>query len=253
MRKHKVLLVSLLNLLIIPVVPGITTAAFDAPDPNPISFSLANLVSFRDVLVPNYVFQKGWIVSTGGARLFGMPEIQPVGVQVSAPGFMGRWRFSGSGLNVGAYNEFSSGLGYERKLSSTLSAELEIQLLHVSIEGYGNAWSYFLNARTCWLVQPGVKLAVAWLNATRATMGTNHYPLPCKVAVGGHLKPLKNLQLFLELEQDTRYTPTSRFGLGWQAYYPLTFLWDCPFWLDQIALRLPTNTIPISEFPNATD
>lgn len=224
MCKHKLLHLALFTPLAVCIVPAELPAAFDTPEPHPVSFSLANHLSFRDFLIPNYRFDEGWYLSAGGARLYGMPEIQPYGIQLSAPGWKGRWRLTSSGLNVSSYAELCAGLGYERKITKTISAELELQLLNVSIEGYGSTWSYNFNARAWWEVQSGVEMAFTWLNTTNAKFGEGHYPLPRKYALAGKLCPIEDVQLLLELERDTRYPPTPRFGLSWKVYPSLTLL-----------------------------
>ncbi len=223
-RKRKLLRVLWFNLFFACIVPSPLSAAFDAPDPYPIAFSLANLVTFPDYLVPDTENSGGWHFSTGLARLFAMPEIQPFAVRTGGPGLGGRWRLSGKGLASGAYTEAHSGLAFKRRVARTLQVELEVCLLQLAIEDYGSAWSGLVNARAWWQLQPGVELAAAWLNVNNAHLGSGNYPLPRRFALGGFFQLIPRTDLFLELEKDTRYSLQSRFGIGYQLLSPLILL-----------------------------
>jgi len=223
MRKRKILHVLLLALLILKL-PTKALAAFDAPAPDPLSFALANLISFPDYLILTDHEPGRWYLASGGARLFGMPEIQPFGIRFSGPGLDGRWQLMGDGLQSGTYSEMRSGLGYERLLSNSLRAGLEVYLLQVSIKGYGGAWSNQINARINWRPQPRLELAFSWINLTDARLGVDRYPLPRRIAIGGMFSPISRAQLFLELEQDARYALSPRFGIGFQLLDEITLL-----------------------------
>lgn len=77
MRKRNFLQFYLFNSVLLLGVPAATRAALDAPLSDPIPFALANLVSFPEYLTWNEASASDWHLTAGGARLFGMPEIQP--------------------------------------------------------------------------------------------------------------------------------------------------------------------------------
>lgn len=222
--KRKVLQVLSSGLLIISLAPELTRAAFDAPQPDPIAFSLANSSCFPDFLVEDSSGKGSWYLSTGGARLFEMPEIQPFSVRLGGPGLGGRWRLSGTGLSAGAYTELASELAYQRRLLNVLQGEVGICLLNVSIDEYGSAWSTQLNVRLNWRVRRDVELALAWVNLNDAKLGADHFPLPRRISFGGIFRPLNRAHLILEMEKDTRYPLQVRCGSGIQILPRLTLL-----------------------------
>lgn len=224
MRKHKVIRVLLLNLLIALWVPGPARSAFDAPEPSPVAFALANLTCFPDFLILEDDGTSEWFVATGGARLFGMPELQPFSIRTGGPVLGGVWRLFGSGFKSGSYGEYAAGAGYRRTIGKGISLLLETQLLQVSIKNYGSVWSYQVNAGVAFQVQYGVRLALTGYNLTQAKFGAGKYALPRRIAAGGRLGPIENVYLFLELDKDTRYPPTVRLGIGYNVMKPVMLL-----------------------------
>jgi hypothetical protein len=224
MRKQKFRHLLLFNLLTILWVPTIAPAAFDAPPPKPVAFALANLACFPDYLVASNVLRHPVFIEVGGARLYGMPEIQPFNVRAGAPLWGGFGRLSGSGMASGAYGEYAVGVGYGRILGGSVATQMDIHLLQVSIDDYGSAHSYQIDARIAWRVQPSVQMALAWYNLSHAHIGSGSYPLPQRFALGGRLGPVEDLDLFIEVEKDTRYPPAVRIALGYHASSALQLL-----------------------------
>ncbi len=205
-------------------VPGKVYSMFDAPQPIPVRFALANLL----ILDENYNLspdkRMSWHLTTGGARLFGLPEVQPFYAQCSGPGFNGRIKISGGGLSVGAYSEASAGAAYGRYISKSLFTEIEVAAHQVAIKEYGSAITMQVNGRTVWQVQPSIQLAFVGLNLNGARIGTGDYLLPRRFALGGSIKPLSQVLLFMELEKDTRYALLSRFGLIADVHNPVRLM-----------------------------
>lgn len=224
MRKCKVLRFLLFNSLVLLTVPARLWAAFEAPEADPVPFALANVVSFRDYLTCSDSPAGNWFLTVGGARLFGMPEIQPFGFSAGGQVMGGQMRLKGGGLKSGTYRETSSALAYERKFQGSVTAGLEFQLLQVSIKDYGTAWSQQLNAHLEWSLQSNFRLAFTWINLTNSHFGQDDYPLPQRLALGGMLSAFRNVELFLELEQDTRHSLSPRFGLGFSPLERITLL-----------------------------
>jgi len=223
MRKCKVLHITLLTLLLNDLVPNLAESAFDAPEPAPINFALANLITFDNISIVNTT-QRKWRLSSGGARLYGMPEIQPFRMCLIGPGFGGELRFKGYGLKSGAYSEYTAGFGYQRMLHNSFSMRLEFSLLQLAIKNYGSAMTGVLNTRLKWQLQPEVVLTGAILNVNRARIGTGNYHLPQKYAIGGAVSIVRRTQFFIELEKDTRYALQSRFGMSYNIYNTIKVL-----------------------------
>ncbi len=222
--KCKLLRVILFTLSLGVLVPSASQSAFDAPNPNPINFGFANLLAFEDYIIVSQYERQKWSLSTGGARLYGMPEIQPFQLSLSGPGLKGRIRLSGYGMQFGAYSEFSTGFAYERNLYQSISVALEFSLLQLAIKDYGSALAGAFNARMRWQVQPQVELAGAVLNINRAHIGAGGYPLPQTYVVGSALRLVRRAQFYIELEKDTRYPLQSRFAMGYDVYGPMKVL-----------------------------
>lgn len=189
-------------------------AAFDAPPAEPLSFALANVVSFPDFLITFDDDLARWRLSTGGSRLFGMPEIQPFQICLRVPVLNGSVFLKGDGLRSGTYRETSAGAGYERSISNYLLTGAELSVLQVSIKEYGDAWSGQLNARMRWEPRQRLQLGFIWINVTGASIGADHYPLPRRIALGGMFTVMTSARLILELEQDSRHPLSTRFGIA---------------------------------------
>lgn len=213
MCKRKIFQIWFLAVLILSVHRD-AEAAFDAPPPEPLSFALANVISFPDFLITFDDDLARWRLSSGGSRLFGMPEIQPFQICLHGQVLNGRALLKGEGLRSGTYSETSAGAGYERSISKYLLAGTELSVLQVSIKGYGDAWSGQMNARMRWKPQQRLQLGFTWINVTGATIGADHYPLPRRIALGGLFTVMTNARLILELEQDSRHALSSRFGIA---------------------------------------
>jgi hypothetical protein len=212
MRKRNLLRILLFNSLCVSAVPDRLQAAFESPNPNPLTFALANLISFPDELILPLSEPPRFQISASGARLFGMPEIQPIEVHLSAPALSGIFRLRGTGLSSGSYREMTSALAYERTLPEALSAGLELQVMQVAIEGYGDAWALQVNPQLRWQPKTTYTLAFVWHNLTGARFGQDDYLLPQRLAIGGRISPHNNLVFFLELEQEVHYDLAGRFG-----------------------------------------
>jgi hypothetical protein len=221
MRTRQIAQALLLNSLLIVCVPGFSGAAFDSPEPEPVSFALAGLVSFPDYLIEP---RKRWSLQTGGARLYGMAEIQPFGFRASGSALGGFLRLRGYGLKSGAYQEASTGLEYQRIVAAALRCGLEAEVMQVSIRDYGSTWTGQVNGRLNWLMPDRFALAFTWINVTGSRFGRGGYPLPRRLVLGGRLAPYQVLTLFIEIEKDTRYDLTSRLGAGFQPIKHITLL-----------------------------
>ncbi len=216
MRKCKILLFLLFNVGIALEVPEGAHAAFEAPQPDPISFALANEISFPDFLQQNDSLGKSWFISAGAARLFGMPEIQPFGFKAGANALGGQVRLAGESLSSGPYSETCAALGYGRYLSNSFWFSLEAQVSQIAIEDYGQAWAPQINAALRWDYDQHLSLAFTGINLTGSSIGEDKYPLPRSLALGGRFQPLSNLALLLEMEEDPRYALTPKVGVCFQ-------------------------------------
>ena len=224
MCKRNLLQLLLLNSLLLPVVPVQLHAAFDASEPNPIAFALANLISFPPETILPPAKPANLRLSVGGARLYAMPEIQPFSVRAGLRSLGGWMNMRGSGLTSGAYREMAASLAYERALPEGLAAQLELEVLQVAIEDYGDAWSQQINARLTWVPNQTFALAVMGVNLTGSTFGKGGYPLPRRIIIGGQASPYQNLSFFVEMDQDVRYDISPRFGAVFSPLERITLL-----------------------------
>ncbi|MCX6640070.1 MAG: hypothetical protein NTW14_06255 [bacterium] len=211
-RNRKILLLFLFNSLIYQLVPSITQAAFDTPPLNPISFGLGNLETFPDFLISDRAAGKRYYLAVSGSRLFAMPELQPFALRVGARGFGAEWSFASQSLSFGPYSETSVMAGYQRKITDQLSTGLEAGFLEVAIKDYGDAWTHQVNLRAGWQVSSNIELSVFWHNVSDARLGEGHYALPRSLSIGGKLNPVKNVNLFMEVQKDFRYSVSTRLG-----------------------------------------
>ncbi len=224
MRKRNLLRLLLLNSLLLSAVPGPLHAAFDPPEPSPLTFALANLASFPDEMILPSVQSARLRLSVGGARLYGLPEVQPFSMRAGLQAVGGWVHFRGTGLSSGAYREMAAALAYERALPKSLEAELEVQVMQVAIEDYGDAWSQQINARLQWSPNPTFALAILGVNLTGSRFGQGDYPLPCRIAVGGKITPYRTLSFFVEMDQDVRYDISPRFGAVFSPFERISLL-----------------------------
>ncbi len=221
MHKRIFLQFLLFNLSTIPNVPADAFAAFDTPESDPILFATAGQISFPDFGVTADSEKVNPFFSAGFAQLYGMPEIKPFSLRAGVNIWGGRGQVKANGLSSGAYREIRSSLGYGKSFLNSLWSELEFEALEVAIEDYGNAWSQQLNARVYWVAAEDIAVAFTWINLTQSRLGTGHYPLPQRIAAGASFKPIESLQLLIEIEQDPRYSPSSRIAV---AYAPLNHI-----------------------------
>jgi len=224
MRKRNLLRLLLLNSLLLPTVPDPLHAAFDAPEPSPLTFALANLASFPDEMILPSVQSVRLRLSVGGARLYGLPEVQPFSMRAGLRAVGGWVHFRGTGLSSGAYREMTAALAYERALPESLEAELEVQVMQIAIEDYGDAWSQQINARLQWSPNPTFALAILGVNLTGSRFGQGDYPLPRRIAVGGKITPYRTLSFFVEMDQDVRYDISPRFGTIFSPFERISLL-----------------------------
>jgi len=224
MRKRNLLRSFLLNSLLLSVVPGQLHAAFDAPEPEPIAFALANLISFPPELILSCSEPARLRLSVGGARLYGMAEIQPFSFRAGLRSLGGWLNIRGAGLNSGAYREMAAAMAYERALPESLTVQIELEVLQVAIENYGDAWSQQINARLQWTPNQTFTLAVMGVNLTGSSFGQGGYPLPRRIIVGGKASPYQKLSFFVEMDQDVRYDISLRFGAIFSPLERITLL-----------------------------
>jgi hypothetical protein len=222
MTKCNILSTLLFNSLLLVCVPGFAQAAFEAPEPQPVSFALANLNSFPDYLTESTSGR--WCLHVAASRLYGMPEIQPFGFWAGGNALGGGLRLRGYGLNSGTYQETSQGLEYRRFVNSAIEVGLEAQTNQIAIEKYGSAWAGQVNGRLRWTVPNRFTVAFTWINATGSSIGTGNYPLPGRLVLGGRIDPQKNLALFLEVEKTSRYDLSTRIGAGFMLLRDITLL-----------------------------
>jgi len=223
-RKRNFLHVLFFTLLVHIWVPKDIHAIRDAPEPDPVRFALANLLSFSHHTILPSPNVKSWRTATGGARLFGLSEVQPFFFNFTGPALKGRFRIVGNGLKVGAYSESSLGLGYDRSMYENVQVEFDIEVHQIAIKDYGSATCFQLNGQAIWQIQPTFALALKGINLNAAHIGKGHYPLPRRFALGGSIKPTHRTNLFMELEKDTRYPLQTRLGATVKIYGPLIIL-----------------------------
>jgi hypothetical protein len=224
MRKCKVLQVLLFNLILNLWVPCSSFSASDFPNPNPISFGLANLVCYPDHLLIKNQSQRPWHFLSGVARLYGIPELQPYTLRASGPAVGGHLVFVGNSITVGSYHDHTLQLGYGRMITNAVRGEVSFALSQIAIDNYGTSHSLQVNTRLTWRLQPQVQLSVAAFNLNNAHFGTGKYALPQRFAIGSKIEPVESAQVFLELEKDTRYPLQTRFGVTYHVYGPLALL-----------------------------
>lgn len=218
MRKRIFLQFLLFNFLILPNVPADAFAAFDTPESDPLQFAAVGQISFPDFGILKTARTANAFLSAGVAQLYGMPEIKPFSLRAGLNFWGGRGQIKTNGLSSGTYREMRSSFGYGKSFLHSFWSELEIEVLEVAIEGYGNVWSQQLNAHVSWDAAEDITIAFTWINLTQAYLGSEHFSLPQRIAAGASFAPLESLQLLIEIEHDPRYTPLSRIAL---AYFPL--------------------------------
>ena len=224
MRKRNHLRLFLFNSFLLSVVPGQLNAAFEAPEANPIAFALANLVSFPPEMILLSPESPKLRLSAGGARLYGTPEIQPFSFRAGLRSLGGWVNLRSTGLNSGAYREIAAALAYERALPASLAAQLELEVLNLAIDNYGDAWSQQIHARLQWTPNQTFALTVMAVNLTGASFGQGGYPLPRRIIVGGMASPYQMLSFFVEMDQDVRYDISPRFGALFSPLERITLL-----------------------------
>ncbi len=201
----------LLNGLILCIVPGIARSAFEAPAPYPVAFALGNLLAFPDNSLFPPVPHRGWQISVGGARLYGLPEVQPFACRAAGEIFRGRLHVAGYNLSVGSYRESSVSCGYGRLCHPAFLLGVEVEILQVDIRNYGTAHSPQLNARMQWTPQSAISLAFQGINLTAARLGSGNYPLPQRWALAGKWSATKQIQVLVEIEQWQNDPLTTKF------------------------------------------
>jgi hypothetical protein len=219
MHKRICLQFLLLNIFILPIVPADVSAAFDAPESDPLQFATAGQITFPDFGITADATTASPFFAAGAAQLYGMPEIKPFFLRAGVRLWGGRGQVKANGLTSGAYRELKSSLSYGKAWLKSFWSEFELEILEVAIKDYGNAWSQQANARFFWDAADDITVAFTWINLSQSRLGAEHYPLPQRIAAGIAFSPVKSLQLLIEMEQDPRYSPSSRIAL---AYFPLS-------------------------------
>ncbi|MBU0519630.1 hypothetical protein KKA00_01890 [bacterium] len=214
----------LLNGFMLLLVPASMQAGIHTTIPTPFRFGLGNIASVPEYRLSGAQFETDWLLSTGGARLFGMVELQPYALQISGPILAGRAGLQQQGINVAAYHEMSSQLSYQRTFWQNLRLGVGSQLYHVKINGYGSTWSSSFDIRGDYQLREGLYLNAAWINIGKADFGENGYPLPVRYIFGLDYVVLDALKLYFEIDKDTRYALQTRIAANADIWGPVGIL-----------------------------
>ncbi|RJP73636.1 MAG: hypothetical protein C4524_14050 [Candidatus Zixiibacteriota bacterium] len=215
MHKRHFLPFCLFNSFALLAVPALVGAAFDAPPPEPYSFALANLAAFPDPWLDHRPEARGGL-SAGGARLYGLPEVQPFAFRAAVRGWGGLLRARGRGLNSGPYSETAAALGGEIPLGEGFHVGADAQVLQVAIDDYGSDQVFQMDANARWDLAPDLSLAAAAVNLAGARLGEGGYELPRRLALGARYDPIPVLRLYVEIEQEVHFPLSLRIAAIFQ-------------------------------------
>jgi hypothetical protein len=138
-------------------------------------------------------------------RQFDLPELKTASLAVAVP-----FAFASCGLSVeqfgfDLYRETKFTIAAGRTIDWGVSAGISLNLQRVSIERYGSTQCFTIDVGLLASALDNLGLGFALKNVAAAKIGSKGERLPQILLVGARYSPLRDSQLTLEMEKDTRY------------------------------------------------
>lgn len=178
---------------------------------------------------------------------FGLRELMAVGVATVVP--LGGWGVGASLIRFGQdlYCETQASTAVAARLRENTSLGLSIQFYHLSIKGYGSAWSAGLSFGATARIASAVGVQCSALNLTGASIGACREPLPQQISFGAVTFPDSCLCVVLECRKESRMPAAVTLG-GEYMVFPDVFLragasTETPGISSGLGLRIGTITL----------
>jgi len=222
--KRKIMRVLLLYGLLLSLVPLSIRAGIHHTLPDPIRFGLVNVASIPGYRLYNVDFHHEWLFSSGGARLYGLNEVQPYALTITGPIASGRLKLAAEGINVASYHEIAATIGYWQPVIDGLKLGMDAALNRIQIDGFGSTLAAQLNFMANYRLYENLFVNAYWNNVTQSEFGDGSYPLPKGFVFGIDYKLQKLARLYFEIEKDSRYSMQSRIAATADVWGPVGVL-----------------------------
>jgi hypothetical protein len=144
---------------------------------------------------------------------FGMPELRTTALASAVPFSFGTIAFKAERFGFDLYNETEFGAAFGFGLNQSLTGGISFNYRYLAIARYGRTHNVILHGGILASALPNVKLGFTMNNITRATIGRSHEIIPQVCTLGASWYPIDDLLLSIELEKDTRYPASFKWGI----------------------------------------
>lgn len=164
-------------------------------------------------------------------RPFGLKELQTGSLAFGLSAGESAYGFGATYSGQKPYSETQFVFGYARRVTEFLNAGASLNFHQVSIENYGSASVFSLDAGI--LVRPfkGIQAGISVFNLGRSSIGKSNEPLPSGWRTGVSAWIEQRLLISGEWYQQAGYQPDFRFGLEFPVH-------------DYVTLRTGLSTAP---------
>jgi hypothetical protein len=151
-----------------------------------------------------------WDVTPG---LFGFPEMRRFEVAAGIPWGTAVIPLFVSQFGSDLYREWRESTGAGLLVTPALRVGFLLHGCHLSIRGYGSAWSVALDAGLQWDPIPELTVGCAAANLHGAKIGASGDPLPRSLSAGIHFHPVEEGRLLLDIVKEPRFPAEIHVGM----------------------------------------
>ena len=162
---------------------------------------------------------------------FGLKELGRASFVYVEPLLWGVLSLGGTRAGFELYRELTLRGACGVSIPGDLSIGLAVTWYHLSIAGYGSAWTVGVDAGLRLDLSDGIAWGVAASNINAPAIGRAKEEIPRGFSTGVVVSPLEAVQLSLDLTKEDRYPPSLRVGVEVSV-------------LEMLALRCGTSTDP---------
>ena len=151
-----------------------------------------------------------WDVTPG---LFGFSEMRRFQAAAGIPWGPAVFPLFVSQFGSDLYRELIISAGAGFPVMPSLRAGFLLHGCHLSIGGYGSAWTLALDAGLQWDPVPELTVGCAAANIHGATIGASRDPLPRSLSAGIDLHPLREGRLLVDMVKEPRFPAEIHVGM----------------------------------------
>jgi len=149
---------------------------------------------------------------------FGLKELAYGSINYVEPTRFGVFALSAKTYGFELYREITATISYANNFGKKIHYGLNLNYFNLSIKNYGSASSFGIDVGVLAYLTDFMRWGFAAFNVNRPSVGTQKDKLPQVYRGGISVQPKNYLNFILDVEKDTRFHASVKFGMEYNVY-----------------------------------